>query len=401
MQYVPALMLLGFDRPSAAKSSHPTFAGTWSARFEDVSGVHSAFTRVPEAALHIPNLDGPASLVVMCTHWSGILEIAAGDERIEFDSYAPAHTVREVAIPGSGVRNVTVSVLDKKHPDSQDHEIWIHRLAVDRHQPWLDRVTRLTPTLEVVNGDFGTFMTMRQDVGISHAIKTYGSWGPEQVQMFRKLVKPGTVAIDVGANIGHHTVVMSKQVGPAGQVLAFEPQQLVHRVLESNLALNQCANARAYRCALGAADGEATMAPLDYEHEAWNVGGLGISTRGGELDAAAGGQVVKVMRLDDVAAGLDVDFIKCDAQGFDYEVLKGAQALLARCKPIIVVEVAPLAMLGGTGVYLEMYAMLERLGYLLLDPSRPDPKQAPRRWSGVPEEWDVLAMQPHHLERLR
>ena len=401
MQYVPALMLLGHDRPAAADPSRPSFAGDWSARFEDVGGVHSAYTRSPGALLRLPGLDGPAHLVFMCTDWSGQLEIRAGGEVVRVDTYAPTHTVREVPLPGSGRRDVEVELLPARHADAMDSQVWLHRLVVDRHQPWLDRVTRLTPALDVVNARHGTFMTIRGDVGVSHAIRTLGAWGPEQVALFERLVKPGMTVVDVGANIGHHSVVLARLAGPAGRLLAFEPQPFVHRVLEANLALNGCSNAEAVRCALGASEGEAAMMPLDYAQGAWNVGGLGLDQAPREAGSGAQQRLaVPVRRLDDVVQDLAVDFVKCDAEGYDHEVLKGAQDLLRRCRPMLLLEVAPLMMPGGTEDYLRLYALLESLGYLLLDPLHPDPAQPPRRWSGVREEWDLLALQPQHLERL-
>ncbi len=399
MQYIPALILLGFGQGDGLTQNHPTCAGHWQPRFDDVGAAFCAFTRQPGALIRLPSLRGRASIVVMCTAWSGTIELMAGNTRIEVDTYAAQHTLRDFIIPGEGVRDVSIRVLSTRNPRSQDCELWIHRLVVTEHQSWLDRVVRLSPTLEVVHGDFGNFLTLHGDVGISHAIRTRGSWGPEQVDLFKRLVQPGETVLDIGANIGHHSVVLSKLVGPAGRVLAFEPQPFVFRVLEANLALNECANCESYRLALGNSNSQSCMAPLDYERDAWNVGGLGLSDTGRD---PSGGQfvAVQVRRLDDLLPGLKVDFIKCDAEGFDHEVLKGALQTLLRCKPIILVEVAPLLLLGGPDSYRALYALLQGLGYLILDPEKPDRTRPPRQWSGVHEVWDVLAVQESQLARL-
>lgn len=400
MQYVPALTLLGFGPSQGPGPTHPVCQGHWRPRFDDVGAAFAAFTREPGSVIHLPRLQGPATIVVMCASWSGMLELRAGEECVVVDTYAAQHTLREIALPGAGVRDVSIRLASNRHPQSHDSELWLHRLVVQEHQPWLDRVVRLSPTLEVASGDFGDFVTLHGDVGISHAIRTRGAWGPEQVALFRALVRPGETVLDVGANIGHHTVALSRLVGTQGRVLAFEPQPYVYRVLQANLALNGCSNTDAFRLALGDSEGTAFMAPLDYAQGAWNVGGLGLSDTG--RDPPGGTRTaVQVRRLDDLLGDAPVHFIKCDAEGFDLEVLKGAQRMLARCKPIILVEVAPLFMLGGPQNWLVLYDLLRQAGYVLIDPERPARRAQPRQWSGEHEVWDVLALQEGHFERLQ
>src|SRR6267378_465417 len=65
-----------------------------------------------------------------------------------------------------------------------------------------------------------------------------GSYDPESSRIIRKFVKPGDVCIDVGANVGAITVLLAKQTGRTGQVLAFEPGPPYLQKLRSNLDLN-------------------------------------------------------------------------------------------------------------------------------------------------------------------
>jgi FkbM family methyltransferase len=345
-------------------------------------------------------VDGRAFLTVLFAPWSGVLELqGSGDTRV-VDMYAERHRLGEIELPGAGRRSITVRLTADRNPASQGHEAWIHEFRAVTRQPWLSRVTRLSPVLELAHGDQGDFLTIRGDIGISHAIRTMGCWGPEQVALFERLVVPGQTALDVGANIGHHSVVLSGLVGARGRVLAFEPQPFVHRVLESNLLLNGCSNAHAHRLALGASPGLAMMNPMDYESGDWNVGGLGLQGSGHAGATDATGTEVRVATLDEIVAMDPVDFIKCDAQGFDFEVVKGAVQTLQRCKPIVLLEVAPLSMPGGPGAYRAMYEMLMGMGYVLVDPLDPDLRKPAREATGVPEEWDVLALQPQHVQRL-
>ena len=64
------------------------------------------------------------------------------------------------------------------------------------------------------------------------------------------LIEPGDVVVDVGADIGALTVPLARAVGPAGRVLAFEPQPTVFQNLCANLALNDLLHVQAFNAAL-------------------------------------------------------------------------------------------------------------------------------------------------------
>ena len=147
------------------------------------------------------------------------------------------------------------------------------------------------------------------------------------------------------------------------------------------------------------------MFPLDYETEEWNVGGLSVASKDGELLFREGGLPIRIRRLDDIAADTVIDFIKSDAQGFDFAAMQGAAETLERSKPILISEIAPEAMRHAGYDYLDYYEFLTDLGYLLTDPDQPDFSTPARQWSGDPlEEWDILAIhrdKMEHLDRLK
>jgi len=333
-----------------------------------------------------------------------MLELSTDDETSVVDAFAPAHEVREFPLPGTGKRDVTVRLLETKHDDALDRQIWLHRLLLENRPNWIERHTRLTPAITFVDGDYGHFLVFDKDKPVSDSIKRLGCWGELQVAQFRRFVRAGTTVVDIGANIGHHTVVLSKLVGPTGRVLAFEPQRRVHRTMVSNLVLNMCDNVEAFEYALGAENGEAQMFPQDYEKEEWNVGGLSIASKDGELLFREGGLPIHIRRLDDATADIAIDLIKSDAQGFDFAAMQGAAETLKRSKPILVSEIAPEAMRHAGYDYLDYYDFLGDLGYLLTDPDQPDFSKPARKWNGDPlEEWDILAVhrdKTEHLARL-
>src|ERR1700694_4896060 len=74
--------------------------------------------------------------------------------------------------------------------------------------------------------------------GIDFSIYLLGAFERSTVVTLEKLVRPGYVAFDIGANIGAHTLRLARGVGPTGRVFAFEPADSVFAKLKQNLALN-------------------------------------------------------------------------------------------------------------------------------------------------------------------
>jgi FkbM family methyltransferase len=150
-------------------------------------------------------------------------------------------------------------------------------------------------------------------------------WERHVIQVLEKHVREGDVALDVGAYIGTHTLVLSRLVGPRGRVLAFEPQYKAYQELLVNLDLNDVRNVRAEMVALGSTNQRVTMNAARDDNE----GGTAIG---------AGGNRVEIRSLDSYR--LDkVSLIKIDVEGFEREVLEGARQTILRHQPVIVLEI--------------------------------------------------------------
>ena len=81
-----------------------------------------------------------------------------------------------------------------------------------------------------------------------------GSFEEQILKKIKQTVKSGDIVLDVGANIGVHTLVFSTLVGNSGQVVAIEPQSKVRKRLVVNLENNQIGNVHVLGCAIGAED---------------------------------------------------------------------------------------------------------------------------------------------------
>ncbi len=265
-----------------------------------------------------------------------------------------------------------------------------------RRKPPDPRWTPLTGDVDLVRADTGLLLVPTRDTVISEDIRSTGVWAGDDVQLFRRLLRPGDHVVDVGANLGHHTVLFSELVGPDGGVLSIEPQTLMFRLLNANLVLNGCANVTAERCAVGERTGVVKLWPIDYTVKS-NYGLLGVSQHEGQLLLGHDGESVPIRRLDDLLAELDwpaVDFIKVDAQTYDLYVLLGAEETLRSRRPAVFVEVTPHHMRRTGYDYLEIYRFLERMDYVVFEPLRSLTDPAPVRiWSGDEgDDWDLLAV---------
>ncbi len=169
----------------------------------------------------------------------------------------------------------------------------------------------------------------QNDTYIGRSLDLYGEFSEGEVNLFRQIVQPGYFVVEVGANIGAHTVFLAQHVGVKGTVLAFEPQRIIFQTLCANIALNNIPNAVCYHQAAGAEHGSILVPTLDYTHEN-NFGGLGL----GNFEQ---GESVPVIPLD--AFNLKkCNFIKIDVEGMEENVLRGAVGIIARFKPILYVE---------------------------------------------------------------
>ena len=152
--------------------------------------------------------------------------------------------------------------------------------------------------------------------------------------VMQQLLAPGMRVVDVGANIGYYLLLFEDVIGASGRVLCVEPEpdNLVdlHRVIEAN----QFQNVRVLPMALGSRSGAVKLAR--------GLNGLVVSD-GSDL-------TVPMLPLDDAwqQGFLDrVDFLKIDVEGYEGEVLAGAQELLASQHPGIFLEMHPAMMQGG------------------------------------------------------
>ena len=170
-------------------------------------------------------------------------------------------------------------------------------------------------------------------------------WEPHVVRNLQAHVVPGSVALDVGAYIGTHALLMGRLAGPQGRVYAFEPQRKAYRELRRNIELNELANVTALRYAVGA---DTRIVEMNPPREIGVVekgrGFVGKALGEGGVAVGAGGDRAELRPLDSFGFR-NVSLLKIDVEGFEDEVLAGAERLIRDSRPVILLEI-----LGG-GAY--------------------------------------------------
>jgi FkbM family methyltransferase len=160
-----------------------------------------------------------------------------------------------------------------------------------------------------------------------------GDLDPKVTWIARKLVKPGDIVFDVGANVGILTLLFSELVGTGGKVHAFEPNPRVMRSLRSAVERKQVANVELNEVALGCENGVVTLkTPLQNQGE-----GSIVKWR---VDSRIAGQDVRLLPLDGYVSDRRIeriDVLKIDVEGAEIEVLLGAQNILRDLPPNVII----------------------------------------------------------------
>ena len=177
------------------------------------------------------------------------------------------------------------------------------------------------------------------DKYVGKSIEAYGHYQLEEKKIFSKYVNEESIVLDIGANIGTHTLWFAQN---SKLVIAFEPQRYAFQMLCANMALNSIQNADCKQLGVGSTREIIEVAFIDPEIEN-NFGGLSLQDhsiekvreeKGIHLD----GEKIAICKIDDM--GLQkCDFIKIDVEGMEPQVLMGGRTTILDLRPYIYIEV--------------------------------------------------------------
>jgi FkbM family methyltransferase len=202
------------------------------------------------------------------------------------------------------------------------------------------------------------------DLPLDHAhagLIVRGTLEPPVQEALRRLLAPGAVFYDVGANVGFFTILGARLVGAEGRVIAFEPVPACARAVASNIALNDFAHAEIREQAVGAASGSARL--LVVGEASWSH----LASTGRHADVRAEIDV-SVVSIDELVAAGEIpppDVLKIDTEGAELQAIEGMRETIARRRPAIVCE------LHDTNA--EFCALMDELGYVTTNLDGPEP----------------------------
>lgn len=188
----------------------------------------------------------------------------------------------------------------------------------------------------------GIYWSLDLKEGIDLAIYLLGGFEIGTLRQYAKLIRPGDIVSDIGANVGAHTLPLANLVGDQGKVFAFEPTEYAFQKLIKNISLNPLLASRIMPQQIMLVDTESNDLPPSV-YSSWPL------HHSDELHKAHRGRLMSTQgaittTLDDFIKKINLQklhFIKLDVDGNEYEVLTGGKETLKKFKPTLIMELAP------------------------------------------------------------
>lgn len=173
--------------------------------------------------------------------------------------------------------------------------------------------------------------------GVAKLIYAFRDHYEPELAYLERILSPGKIFVDAGANFGIYTAMASKTVGEGGRVISFEPSARAFPVLRHNIAINGFKNVQAFPIALAEKPGKARL----YHHSA--VGSDALA-KDSTFDPDAYAEEIETESLDNVLRQTQlerVDVIKMDVQGAEELAMRGANEIIISARPVIMFEFHP------------------------------------------------------------
>jgi len=177
-----------------------------------------------------------------------------------------------------------------------------------------------------------SFITKGTDYFISKSIELYGEWSFGEIDLLKKIIKSGDNIIEVGSNIGAHTVFLALDICQHGKIFSFEPRRILFQILCGNLSINNIENVYTYCFGLGEKVETFREKKLEF-NDVLNAGGIPLGIRPGDEE------IIEIKKLDDVIDPTEkISLIKADIEGYELKFLKGATNVININRPYLYLE---------------------------------------------------------------
>ena len=248
------------------------------------------------------------------------------------------------------------------------------------------------PHLLLAQTRYGQFLFFRNDDPIGSCLQYYGEWAQQEFDLFDQLLTPTSNVIDIGANIGTHSVYFSRKC-QEGLVMSIEPQMFIFEILAANLLLNGCYNVMPMHAACSSETKQLSMNNINPFHgKKINYGEFKINS------SNTSGILTNCVKLDSLMSQVigqkKVNFIKLDVEGHEEEVLSGGENLMRSHRPMMYIEFNNKK---GNDPLLEKLLTLDYEPYWHIYPKH-NPNNFNKQSKNVWEE-DTYQINEHNLDR--
>ena len=196
----------------------------------------------------------------------------------------------------------------------------------------------------------------RDDMVLNSYLAVHGYWEKMETDMVHRYVKPGMQVLDIGANIGYHTILMAGLVGEKGRVIAFEPDVTNFNLLGRSVAELPFRNVQIAQAAVWDTSGELQLYMSEEnpgDHQVYHS------------SEARAHYSVPAVTIDEYLPDGKFDFLKMDIQGAEGHAFMGMRKTLERHPPTaMVLEFWPGGLATAGTPADEVYAFLLGLGYV-------------------------------------
>jgi len=163
------------------------------------------------------------------------------------------------------------------------------------------------------------------DIGLVPNLLADGVYERQQTELFKQIIRPGMVVIDIGANFGYYTLLAARLLHDRGRVVAFEPEPRNYGLLLNNLRLNDCTNVIAIKKAVSNKNGKLRLFIDELNLGMHSLSEKNVSRKTGFVEAGT-------LCLDDYLGNVlkihKVDLMKIDVEGAEGLVIQGATRTL-------------------------------------------------------------------------
>ena len=204
----------------------------------------------------------------------------------------------------------------------------------------------------------GIFSYYSNDKYIGKSLSEYGEWSEAEVNLLKQLLPNNDNIIEIGSNIGTHTIPLAKQVINGGLVYAIEPQHQNHKLLLENIKDNEIKNVKVLKVAISSKEGKAYMNTFN-ENMTSNYGDSRIFSVNFKDAEGVPVKTLDNLFIKEIKEKKSIKLIKCDAQGQELNIILGSRKIIDIYKPYLYLQN------GDINTSKALIEEIKRMGYIM------------------------------------